>query len=80
MSDDLSPDLSDQVIEHAWEMEAQADREARRADNAEMERDRLLATLRLIAAADPVDLALDPTWSQRIARERLPEYQTTEDV
>lgn len=51
-----------------------------RANEARRERDRLLVTLRLIAAADPVDLALDPTWAQRVAREQLPEYQTVGDT
>jgi hypothetical protein len=31
------------------------------------ERDRLREALREIVEADPVDLALDPTWPQRIA-------------
>jgi hypothetical protein len=37
----------------------------------QQEIERLRAALERIAAADPVDLALDPEWPQRIARSAL---------
>lgn len=39
--------------------------------------DELVAVLKEIVSADPIDLALDPQWSQRIARIALAKAEAT---
>lgn len=62
-------------MRHEWnQMQAERTRE-RIARDTIKHRDRRIKELerglRLIATADPVDLALDPTWAQRIAKAAL---------
>jgi hypothetical protein len=51
-----------------------------RIDRLQGRRGKLAQTLWDIVNADPVDLALDPTWAQRVAREGLTRAEEAGDA